>query len=142
MIGWLIKEKQVGFLQQQLGQGNAHLPAAGELFRPAVPVFFPEAQAVEHRADFSLYSVSVAGLHLTLYAMESLGNLLVLRACVVNLSHAPRQVFLFALHLVYLLKNRKAFGKDRASGKRKAILRQVPRLNAALLRDRTVIERF
>src|SRR5712672_3033877 len=131
MVRWLVEEKEVGFLQQQLGQRDAHLPAAGEFFRPPRPIFFPEAQAIEHRADFSLNGVTVAGLHLSLYAMEALGNLLVLRTCVVNFGHATREIFLLALHLVYMLKNRKALGKDRAAGKRKAVLRQVAALDAA-----------
>ena len=33
MVGRLVKQKQVGLVQQQLGQRDAHLPAAGKLFR-------------------------------------------------------------------------------------------------------------
>ena len=30
VVGWLVEQHQVGTLQQQLGQGDAHLPAGGE----------------------------------------------------------------------------------------------------------------
>ena len=116
MVRRLIQQKQVGFLQQQLGQRNAHLPAAGKFFCPALPVFFLEAQAIQHRADFSLNGVAVAGLHLRLYPMKSLRNLLIFRAGMINFRHAARQIFLLALHLVHMLKNRKTLGKDSAAG--------------------------
>ena len=51
MVGGLVEQQQVGLLQQQLGQREAHLPAAGKLLGLAVPVVLAEAQAVEHRAD-------------------------------------------------------------------------------------------
>ena len=119
MVRRLVQQKQVGLLQQQLGQRNAHLPAAGKLFRPPLPVFFLEAQAIQHRAHFSFNGVTIAGLHLRLYAMEALGNLLVLRAGVIDFSHATRQLFLLTLHLVHVLKDGEAFGKNGAPGKRK-----------------------
>jgi len=117
------------------------LPATGKLFCPAPPVFFPEAQAVEHCADFSLNGVTVAGLHLSLYAMEALGNLLVLphlrgqlRPCDARDLSCSRCIWCTCS------KNRKALGKDRAAGKGKAVLRKVAALDAALLRDHAVIE--
>ncbi|HEV2615536.1 MAG TPA: hypothetical protein VGU63_02875, partial [Candidatus Acidoferrales bacterium] len=63
MVRGLVEQQQVGFLQQQLGQRNAHLPAAGELFRPPLPVFFAEAHAIQHRAHFGFNGVSVARLY-------------------------------------------------------------------------------
>jgi len=36
--------------------------------------------------------------------MEAFGNLLILRAGMINFRHAARQVFLLTLHLVHLLK--------------------------------------
>src|ERR1700733_12822644 len=52
-----------------------------------------------------------------------------------------RQRFLLALHLVYAIKDGKAFGKDGASGEREASLREIAALNAALLRHGAVIKR-
>ena len=45
MVGGLVEQQQVRLLQQQLGQRDAHLPAAGKLFGLALPVFFAETQA-------------------------------------------------------------------------------------------------
>ena len=47
MVGGLVEQKQIGLLQQQLGQRDAHLPAAGEFFGLAVPVFFAKTQALK-----------------------------------------------------------------------------------------------
>ena len=57
VVGGLVQQQHVGLSQQQFGQGNAHLPAAGKLFRPPRPVLFPKAQAVQHRADLGLNGV-------------------------------------------------------------------------------------
>ena len=40
VIGGLVEQQQVGLFEQQLGQGNAHLPAAGEFLRAAAPIGF------------------------------------------------------------------------------------------------------
>ena len=44
MVGGLVQQQQVGLLQQQLDQRDAHLPAAGEFFRLPGPVFFSKTQ--------------------------------------------------------------------------------------------------
>ena len=40
MVGGLVEQQQVGLLQQQLGERDAHLPAAGKFVGLARPVFF------------------------------------------------------------------------------------------------------
>src|SRR5205814_1249868 len=40
MVGGFIEQEQVRLLQQELGQGNSHLPATGEFIRMPMPVFF------------------------------------------------------------------------------------------------------
>ena len=42
MVGGLIEQQQIRLLQQQLGQRDAHLPAAGKFFGLAMPVVFHE----------------------------------------------------------------------------------------------------
>jgi hypothetical protein len=44
MVGGLVEQEQIRFLQQQLGQGNAHLPAAGKFFRATLPIFLAKSQ--------------------------------------------------------------------------------------------------
>jgi hypothetical protein len=44
MIGGFVQQEQVWFLQQQLGQGEAHLPAAGKFFGRRSQSSLPKAQ--------------------------------------------------------------------------------------------------
>ena len=61
MVGRLVEQQQVGLCQQQLGQRDAHLPAAGEFFGLARPVCLAEAEAGEHGADLRVECVAVEG---------------------------------------------------------------------------------
>jgi hypothetical protein len=40
VVGRLVEQEQAGLLQQQLGERDAHLPAARKLLSPAAPVIF------------------------------------------------------------------------------------------------------
>src|SRR5579859_1738181 len=142
VVRGLVQQQEVGFLQQQLGQCNTHLPAAGKSLRPSLPVFFAKAQAVQHRTYLGFNGVPVARLDFRLDAVEALSNLRVFSAGVIDFSHAMRKLFLFTLHLVDMLENGKTFGEDAASGERESVLREVAALYAALLRDGAVIQRL
>ena len=50
MVGGLVEQQQVGLFEQQFGQRDAHLPAAGELFGAAFPIALRETQAAESTA--------------------------------------------------------------------------------------------
>ena len=64
VVGGLVEEQEAGLLEQQFGQGDAHLPAAGELFGLALPVFFGEAEAAEDGADLGVEVVDVVDVEL------------------------------------------------------------------------------
>src|SRR6185312_11001451 len=140
MVCRLVEQQQIGLFQQQPGQGNAHLPAAGEFFRAALPILFVEAQAVQHCPDFGFDVVSVTGMDLRLKAMEALGNLLVLVTFMVHLRHATGQLFHLTLHVVDVFKNREAFREHSAAGERETILWQVAAAHAALAVGTAVIK--
>ena len=59
MVRGLVEEKQRGFLKKKLGECDTHLPAAGELFGAALPVFLGEAEAAEDSADLCVERVDV-----------------------------------------------------------------------------------
>ena len=59
VVGGLVQKQEAGFLQEQLGERDAHLPAAGELFGLALPVFLGEAEAAEDGADLGVERVDV-----------------------------------------------------------------------------------
>ena len=75
MVGWLVEQQQIRFLQQQLGQGDAHLPAAGEFFGAAMPIFFAETEAHEHASDLGLDGESVASAEFVLDTLIAFGDL-------------------------------------------------------------------
>ena len=51
-------------MQEELGERDAHLPAAGELFGLALPVFFGEAEAAEDGSYLRVEVVDVVEVEL------------------------------------------------------------------------------
>ena len=88
MVRRLVEQQQVRLLQQQLGQRDAHLPAAGELFGVALPVFLAEAQPAQHRAHLRVERVAVVRAEFAIHAVKALADLRVLRAGRIKLRHA------------------------------------------------------
>ena len=80
MVGRLVEQQQVGLGEQQLGERDAHLPAAAELVGQARPVLFAEAEAGEHGAHLGVECVAVEGVEALLQQGEALGGGFVLRA--------------------------------------------------------------
>ena len=78
MVRGLVEQQQVGLRQQQLGQRDAHLPAAGEFFGVARPVFLAEAEAVEHGADLRVERVAIVHAEVAEDALVAVGHLRVL----------------------------------------------------------------
>jgi len=62
VVGGLVEEQELRLLQQQGGQGDAHLPAAGELAAVAVEVGGLEAEARQHRLGAALHVVAAVGV--------------------------------------------------------------------------------
>jgi len=60
VVGRFVEQQQVGALQQQLGQGDAHLPAAGEGLAGLLPVGLRKAETAQHFADLRLHGVAAA----------------------------------------------------------------------------------
>ena len=54
MVGRLVEEEDVGLAQKNLGQFDAHAPAARKLARGAAEVGAAEAQALERAVDLGL----------------------------------------------------------------------------------------
>ena len=80
MVGGLVEKQQIGLGEQQFGQRDAHLPAAGELIGLARPVFFAEAEAGEHGAHLRVERVAVEGVEALLQHGVALGGGCVFRA--------------------------------------------------------------
>ena len=59
-----VEEEDFGLLEEKLGHGDAHLPAAGELGAIALEVFFLEPEAFEDGLDLGLHQIGVVGVEL------------------------------------------------------------------------------
>ena len=59
VVGRLVEQQQVRAPEQQLGQRDAHLPAAGERLRRTVVVLGAEAEAAQHRRDAQVHAVAL-----------------------------------------------------------------------------------
>ena len=125
VIGGLVEQQQVGFFEQQLGQRDAHLPAAGELFGTLGPFALRKSQAGEHHADLRFDGEAVARAELAFGVMEAVGHLRVLGALGVEFGHLVRQRFLLLLEGQQIGEDGHAFGEDGAAGKRETFLREV-----------------
>ncbi len=64
MVGGLVQQQHIGVEGQDLGQGDAHLPAAAEGFHRAVVVVRADAEAGEHGLgpDFQVVAAAVLEL--------------------------------------------------------------------------------
>ena len=125
VVGGLVEQQHVGLFQQQFGQGDAHLPAAAELLGLPQPIFLGKTQAGQHGAYLRLQGVTVAVQKLALDAVKAFAHLFVLGACRISLAHAPGQLFQLTLHGVHVVKDREAFGKDRAAAQIQPVLREI-----------------
>ena len=66
MVGGLVEEEQVGVAEQQLGEGDAHLPAAREVSGRLFEVLDGKAQAAEDLARTGVELVAAQALEAVL----------------------------------------------------------------------------
>ena len=142
MVGGLVQQQQVRLGQQQLAKRNAHLPAAGKLFRVARPVFLAKSQSVEHRADLRVQRIAVVHVELAGDALVAIGHLRVFGGGMVELAHLVRELFHLLLQRAQVAEDRHAFVEDGAAGELQAILRQIAESRVLGGGDAAVIERL
>ncbi len=140
MVRRLVQQQQVWFLQQQLGQRQPHLPAAGEFVRLPLPVFFAKAKPLQHASYLGFNRVAVAGAEFVLQTVIAVGDLGIFRALMVEFGDLVRKRLQFALHGVEVAEHRHALGKHGAAGKREAILRKISGGRALGDDERAVVE--
>ncbi len=72
MVCRLVQQQNIRLLEQQLGQRDAHLPAARELLGPAFPVLFSESQAIEHGPHLRLDRIPVVSTKLAIEPVKTI----------------------------------------------------------------------
>ena len=107
VVGGLVQKEQVGMAKQELGERNAHLPAAGEISRGLVKVLDGKAQAAQDLACTGIQLVAaetleaVLGVAVVLKQAVQLGTGLRGRDLCLELGYTA----LPALHLVRGVNN-------------------------------------
>ena len=142
VIGRLVEQQQVRLFEQQLGQRDAHLPAARKFFGAPVPFRVRKPKPREHRSNLRLDGISIARAKFAIQLMKTIGHLRVFRARGIELRHLVRQVFHLLLHFAQRSEHRHALGENAAAGKREPVLRQVAGADAARDAEAAVFERF
>ena len=66
VVGWLVEHQQVWVAQEELGERDAHLPAAGEVLRGLVEVLYGKAESREDLAGAALKLVATEALEAVL----------------------------------------------------------------------------
>ncbi len=124
VVGGLVEQQQVGLLEQQLGERDAHLPPARKLLGAAVPVVLGEFEPAQDGAHLGFERISIAGAELMLDAVEAVGDIGVFPAGGIEPRHAPGQGFHLGFHGAQVLEDGEALGEHGAAGKAQAVLRQ------------------
>ena len=140
VIGRFVEQQQVGLFEQQLGQRDAHLPAAGEFLGAALPIALAEAEAAEDGTHLGFDGVAVARAELAFRAMKAVRHGGVFGAGRIQFAHPRGQLLLLFFERPQFVEHRHAFGEHRAAGKRKPFLRQIADGDAALHGDGAGIE--
>ena len=142
VVGGLVEQQQAGFLQQQLGERDAHLPAAGELFGLALPVFLGEAEAAEDGADLRVERVDVVDVELVGDVGVAVGGGGVLLGFRVGGGEGVGELFGFALEGVEVVEDGEALGEDGFAAQGEAVLREVAEGHAFDAGELAVVEGF
>ena len=77
VVGRLVEQEQIRFLQQQFCKSDAHLPAARKLFSHAVPVFGTKPQASQNRPHLRFDRITIMSTKFVFDAVIPFGNRLV-----------------------------------------------------------------
>ena len=142
VIGRLVEQQQIGTLQQEFREREAHLPAAGEFFGTARPILFAEAQAVEHGAGLRLNCIAVAIAKLAIDMMRAIRCPRPFRIVRIEIRHFVMQLFELLFHRAKIVEHRHRLLKHCAAGKREAILRKIAEGHPLGEGNRPVVERF
>ena len=142
VVGGLVEQKERGFLQEEFGERDAHLPAAGELFGLALPVFFGEAEAAEDGADLGVEGVDVVDVELVGDVGVAVGGGGVLFGFWVGGGEGVGELFGFALEGVEVVEDGEALGEDGFAAEGEAVLREVAEGHAFDAGELAVVEGF
>ena len=142
VVGGLVEQKQRRFLEQEFCKCDSHLPAAGELFGVAVPVFFGETKAAEDCADLGVEGIDVVDVKLVGNVRVAFRRRGVLFGFGIDGREGVGKVFGFALEGVEVVEDREALGEDGFAAEGEAILRKIAEGHAFDAGELPIVEGF
>ena len=125
MVGRLVEQEQLRLAQEQLGQGDAHLPAAGKLAAVAVEVGRGEAEAAEDHLRAALEVVAAVGIPRLAGGGIRGHQGVVLRMIRSGVREIRLQPGAFIRDAVNVLEGGHRFGQDAAAADAERLLGQV-----------------
>jgi hypothetical protein len=115
MVRRLVEQQQVGTPEQELGERDAHLPAAGEGFAWALGVFAAEPETAQHRRDAQVHAVALVEPKTILQLAVARQHRVVFRLGHRRIGQAMLDVVHLGLNVEQGLKRAAGFPEDRAA---------------------------
>ncbi len=142
MVGGLVEQQEVGLLEQELRQCDAHLPAAGEVLGAARPVFLRKTEAGEDHADPGLERVAVHVAEVRFEPRVPAAGGLVFGIVRRQRGELLERALHLALHFTEAVEDGEALFEHGAPGQLQAVLRQVAGGDSLLHGALAGVERF
>ena len=125
VIGGLVEEQQSRPRQEQLGQRDAHLPAAGKCLAWLVEVVGREPETAEHRRDLEVDVVAFEAPEVLLQLAVLAQHVRVLGLVSAVVAEAFFQRLNLGAHIEQRLEGQPGFFQQGSAAVRQAVLRQV-----------------
>ena len=136
VVGRFVEEQQVRLLQQQLGERDAHLPAAREGFGLALEVAAREAEALQDGRGLQLDRIAVTEAEAILEVAVAAEHRSVFRLGDGRVAQAVLEDVHLRLHREQIGEGAARFFEHRLAGVVEAVLRQVADRQRRRLEDR------
>src|SRR5688500_1934698 len=139
MGGGLVEEQQAGPAEQELGERDPHLPAAGEMLGLLRKIVGAEAQPAQHGRDLQVDAVPVAPPEGVLQLGVPLEHRRMLRFGVRVVAEPLLECGDLVAHVEQRLEREAGFLEQRAAAVDQAVLREVAHRESGRLDDRAAV---
>ena len=139
MVRGLVEQQNVRPLEDQLGEGDAHLPAAGERVGGLLEVGRGETEPVQHPGDLQVDGVAVLVAEPMLQLAVPFQDRVVVLAGVPGVGEAMLEVLHGALDVEQRLERGADLGDQGASRVAEAVLRKIADGQPGALRHRSAV---
>jgi hypothetical protein len=135
MVGRLVQQQQAGASEQQLGQRDAHLPAAGERVGRPIEVRAREPQAGEHRRHLQVNAVALGEAEAIAQLAVAIEHLRLVILGRIRRAHALLERVHLLFHRQQRREGQRRLSEHGAPLVLQAVLREIPDREACGLDD-------